>query len=135
VAKDRKEGLHLSRGFSLIELLTVVAILSILLAISIPNYWKFRQFAYNVQARFDVSTLRTAMIASNSDTTSNLNFLPCSDDGCETIYTGFRRSPEVSIAVTIPGGGGDFVITASHAEGSLQYQYISIGEIYLSNPI
>ena len=49
------------RGFTLIELMIVVAIIGILAAIAIPQFASYRQKAFNSAAQSDLKTIKTTV--------------------------------------------------------------------------
>lgn len=63
--KARKNN---QKGFTLVELMIVVAIIGILAAIAIPQFAAYRAKAFNSAAESDLRNFKTAMEASLADT-------------------------------------------------------------------
>ena len=55
------------KGFTLVELMIVVAIIGILAAIAIPQFASFRTKSYNSAASSDMKNLRTTLEAYYAD--------------------------------------------------------------------
>jgi type II secretion system protein G len=56
------------KGFTLIELMIVIAIIGILAAIAIPQFASYRKKAYNSAALSDLKTAKTSLEAYYADT-------------------------------------------------------------------
>jgi len=66
VIRDQGDAMRRAKGFSLIELLIVVAIILIIAAIAIPSFLRSRMAANESAAAASIRTLNTAQISYNS---------------------------------------------------------------------
>ena len=114
------------RGFSLLELLVVVAILGILVAAALPRFAEFRAAAYDSRSQQDLRNLvaaeelyRATSPAYATDT---------------ALLTGFAASEGVTIAVESADETG-FVATASHPAGPRDYRWDSASDPALTSTV
>ncbi|MCZ6621063.1 MAG: prepilin-type N-terminal cleavage/methylation domain-containing protein [Deltaproteobacteria bacterium] len=106
-------------GFTIIELLVVVAITGILVAIAIPQFNAYRRKSYESHVKSD---LRNAAAAEEAYFAANLTYI--SGTLNSNTPTGFRKTPGVTLSAAI--GSSTFQLTASHAMcGSTTWTYSS----------
>jgi len=101
------------RGFSMIELLVVMGIMSALLAIALPRYSSYRSSAFDSRAEID---LRSVAMAEEAYFLEKDTYLACSGASCAQLPGIKKLSAGVELAITTTETG--FRGTASHPKGS-----------------
>ena len=111
------------RGFTLIELMIVIAIIGILAAIAIPQFSAYRKRSYNSSAQSDVRNIATAQEAYYVDNSTYTS----TESAISGATYGYMQSGNVTFGVT--GGTEGYTITAHHASGDRTYSLSGPGGI------
>jgi len=103
--------LHRKEGFTLIELMIVIAIIGILAAIAIPQFSAYRQRSYNSAAQSDIRNIATAQEA---------YYVDASDYAGTTgqLTPTYGYMPTTSVTINMTAGISAYTITGFHAAGN-----------------
>lgn len=117
-AMHRKQG---QRGFTLVELMIVIALIGILAALAIPQFNSYRRRGYNAEAKADLKNAFTASQAFFSDTPGGTL--------TTTMLTSYGYKASRDIALTINSGtlGSLGMQTMNTAGGDTTYSVSSSG--------
>jgi prepilin-type N-terminal cleavage/methylation domain-containing protein len=105
------------RGFTLIELMIVIAIIGILAAIAIPQFSAYRARSYNSAAQADLRNAATAQEAYFVDEDTYTDVL---DTLIGTTY-GLYTSRNVNLTITSGASNQAYTMISNHPSGTATY--------------
>ena len=100
-------------GFTLLELLVSMAIVSILTAIAVPQYQQYRRTSFDMRAQAD---LRNVAIAEEAYFLESESYLSCRNEECDAL-PGIATLSEGTL-LEIAAEDGSFTGSANHPKGT-----------------
>ena len=110
------------KGFTLIELMIVIAIIGILAAIAIPQFSAYRKRSYNAASQSD---LRNATTAQEAYFVDNQIYATAIGSLVPATY-GLYTSQNVTIAV-VSANASTYQMTSSHSSGDKTWTIVGPG--------
>lgn len=105
----------MQRGFTLLELLVVMAIIAILASIAVPKFADYRRRAFDTRA---LSDLRNLAAAEELYFIDNEKYFDCVNDGCTELPGVSKISNGVEISMNAGANENELIGEATHTLGS-----------------
>lgn len=102
------------KAFSLLELLVTLSIVGILLSFAVPQYKKYRERAYDLQAATD---MRNVALAEELYFMDSERYLSCDNENCNQLPSIRKLSKGTILSVTSERED-HFRVQSSHSKGS-----------------